>query len=98
MKTDDLLSVIENYEEIRIPIYKKIKSNGVEKLESLSLVDINKTIDEAIEKIRCTKEKSSRFVPWSDKTDLEIAKTRIYLLQRQFSFSSKWGGKRFFRT
>ena len=31
MRTDDLLSVIENYEEIRIPIYKKIKSNGMEK-------------------------------------------------------------------
>ena len=74
MRTDDLLSVIENYEEIRIPIYKKIKSNGMEKLESLSLADINKTIDEAVEKIRCAKEKSSRFVPWSDKTDLEIAK------------------------
>lgn len=68
----------------------------MEKLESLSLADINKTIDEAIKKIRCAKEKSSRFVPWSDKTDLEIAKTRIYLLQRQFSFSSKWGDKRFF--
>ena len=48
----------------------------MEKLESLSLVDINKTIDEAIEKIRCTKEKSSRFVPWLDNTDLGMAKNK----------------------
>ena len=27
-----------------------------------------------LKKIKCAKEKSSRFVPWSNKTDLEIAK------------------------
>lgn len=79
MRTEDLLSAVENYEEIRIPIYQKIKIGTTEKLELLSLADINKTIDEVVEKIKRAKEKTVDFTPWSDKTDLEIAREQGFI-------------------
>lgn len=79
MRTEDLLSTIKNYREIRIPIYKKTSNNDVEGLELLSLTDINKSIDEAVEKIKRAKENTTEFTPWSDKTDLEMAKEQGFI-------------------
>lgn len=79
MRTEDLLSAVENYEEIRIPIYQTIKNGATEKLEFLSLADINKSIDDAVEKIKQIKEKTTDFIPWSDKTDMELAKEQGFI-------------------
>lgn len=74
MRTEDLLSAIENYREIRIPIYKIDRDS--KEVTLLTLNEINKSIDEAVAAIRVAKKERKDFTPWSDKTDLELAKER----------------------
>lgn len=77
LRTEDILSAIEEYEQIRIPIY-----SDSEKRELLSLDEINKRIHNAVEKIKQRKkikQLEDNFTPWTEDDDIKLAKAKGFI-------------------
>lgn len=79
------------YEEIRIPIF-----DNQNKL--LSIENINKSIDAAVERIKSIKKSCNKFIPWTEKTDIEIAKERGVINVEDDYLFSKQEALLFFNT
>lgn len=72
LRFEDILNAIDSYEEIRIVIYEN-DGKDCKNRKMLPLETVNKEIDLAVKRIKRKKEETKKFVPWSDKADVELA-------------------------
>lgn len=90
LRTEEILSAIENYEEIRIPIYDKF--GNYQKIE-----DINKSLDEVVAIIKKRKNEKGDFEAWTNERDVVRAKRQGFItIHDRFFFKTNGEIRDFF--